>query len=457
MPLAFASPTGRGALAASIVASGMAFLDSSIVTVAAPRISADLGGGLAAMQWVVDGYLLTLGALVLVGGAIGDLLGLRKVFVAGTVGFGVASVLCGIAPTLEALVAARMAQGACAALMVPTSLALLTTVFEGPDRGRAIGAWSGLSGVFTALGPFLGGFLIDTFAIGWRLAFLLNIPLTAAAVWLSLRFIPDLPGTHGSLRALDWPGAVLATVGLGLVVGPLIEGGERAWLLVTLGAVLLVGFLLVERRPADVMLPLDLFRIRSFSVANLVTFVVYGAFSAGLFLVTVYLQVAMGYSALAAGATGLPITLLLLLLSSRVGGLAGRHGPRWFLTVGPLLMALGLWWFSHLLPGSSFLTAVLPGMLVFAIGLVLVVAPVTAAALSAVPTGRSGTASGVNNAVARVGGLIVIAALPAIAGMSDDGRAGFGTAMVLAAGLCATGGIIAAVGFGRDSGPQQMP
>ncbi len=447
MVLAFSSRAGRGALAASIVASGMAFLDSSIVTVAAPHIAADLGGGFARRQWVVDGYLLTLGALVLVGGAMGDLLGKRRVFVAGTLCFGVASVLCGLAPTMPALIGARMAQGACAAFMVPTSLALLNAVFADADRGRAIGAWSGLSGVFTALGPFAGGLLVDTFSFGWRLAFLLNIPLTAAAVWLALKFVPDLPGAGASLRSVDWPSAVVATLGLGLVVGPLIERGPWTLPLVLLGAALLVVFVLLQRRPGPVMMPLDLFGIRSFSVANLVTFVVYGSFTAGLFLVTVYLQVGMGFSAVVAGASGLPITILLMLLSSWMGGLVGRYGPRWFLTVGPVVMGAGLWWLGQLQPGDSLWTTVLPAMVLFAAGLVLVVAPVTTAALGDIGPEQSGTASGINNAVARVAGLIAIAVLPAMAGMGEDGVTGYGRALVLAAAICAAGGLIAAFGF----------
>ena len=447
MALAFSSRQGRGALAASITASGMAFLDSSIVTVAAPHITEELGGGFAGMQWVLDGYLLTLGALVLVGGAMGDLIGKRRVFVVGTVGFGVASVLCGLAPTMPMLIAARMLQGVCAALMVPTSLALLNAVFAGADRGRAIGAWSGLSGVFTALGPFVGGFLVDSFGYGWRLAFLINIPLTGAAVWLALRCIPDLPGTHGSLRALDWPGAIVATLGLALVVGPLIERGPWTAPLVGVGLVLLALFVWLERRPGPVMMPLDLFSIRSFTVANLVTFVVYGALSVSLFLVTVYLQVGMGYSAVAAGASGLPVTILLMLLSSWMGGLVSRFGPRWFLTAGPLVMAVGLAWLGQLQPGSTFWVSVLPAMMIFAAGLVLVVAPVTTAALGDISPERSGTASGINNAVARVAGLLAIAVLPAIAGMGEDGTTGFGKAMLLSAGLCAIGGVVAAIGF----------
>jgi EmrB/QacA subfamily drug resistance transporter len=456
-----ASPAGRKALAASVVGSGIAFLDSTIVTVAAPHISRDLGGGFAGMQWVLDGYLLTLGSLVLVGGALGDLLGKRRVFITGTVGFALASVACGLAPSITLLVVARMVQGACAALLVPTSLALLNAVFAGADRGKAIGAWSGLSGVFTALGPFVGGGLVDAFDSGWRVAFLINVPLAAAAVWLARSGIPDLPGNRTPARLvsqLDLAGAGLATVGLGLVVGPLIEFsalGPVAWLLVAGGLLLLVGFVWLEARrgrtgsPAP-MIPLSMFGIRSFSVANLVTFVVYGALSAGTFLVTVYVQVVMGYSALAAGAAGVPITVLLVLFSSRVGGLVSRYGPRWFLAVGPVIMSAGLVWLSSLRPGSTYWTALLPAMVVFAAGLVLVVAPVTTAALRDIGPAQSGTASGINNAVARVAGLIAIAVLPAAAGIGVGGAGldrGFATAMLISAGLCAAGGVIAAVGF----------
>ncbi len=439
----------------------MAFLDSTIVTVAAPRIEEDLGGGFAGMQWVLDGYLLTLGSLVLVGGALGDLVGKRKVFIAGTVLFAVASALCGLAPTLPALVVARMLQGAAAALLVPTSLALLNAVFAGDDRGRAIGAWSGLSGVFTALGPFVGGALVDAFPFGWRLAFLINLPLAVAAVWLSRAGVPDLPGNRTPaplVTQLDIAGAALATIGLGLIIGPLIEIdqlGLQAWLPIGVGIVLLAAFTVVQVRRTRTgvpppMVPTTLFAVRSFTVANLVTFVVYGALSAGIFLVTVFVQLAMGYSALAAGAAGLPITILLAVFSSRVGGLVSRWGPRWFLTLGPLVMALGLVWLSTLAPGSTYWGSVLPGMLVFAAGLVLVVAPVTTAALRDVRAAQSGAASGVNNAVARVAGLIAIAVLPAAAGIAASGTGleqGFRSSLLMAAGLCAVGGMIAAIGF----------
>ncbi|MEZ5184521.1 MAG: MFS transporter [Candidatus Nanopelagicales bacterium] len=466
MTIALSSTAGRKALAASIVGSGLAFLDGTIVTVAAPHIAEDLGGGFSGMQWALDGYLLTLGSLVLVGGALGDLLGKRRVFVAGTIGFALSSVLCGLAPNIAALVVARMLQGTSAALLVPTSLALLNAVFGKDDRGRAIGAWSGLSGVFTALGPFMGGALVDAFPFGWRLAFLINLPLAAAAIWLAQSAVPDLPGNRGEqplMSQLDLAGAALATLGLGLVVGPLIEIqqlGDATWLLVAAGAVLLGVFVGLQRRRTrsgepPAMLPLTLFRIRSFSVANLVTFVVYGALGAGLFLVTVYVQLSLGYSALAAGAVGLPITVLLAVFSSRVGGLVTRFGPRWFLTVGPLVMAGGLVWLSTLSPGSTYVRAILPAMLVFAAGLVLVVAPVTTAALGDITAGLSGTASGVNNAVARVAALIAIAVLPAAAGFGASGvglEQGYRTSLLIAAAVCAVGGVIAAIGFRTDSG-----
>ena len=455
MSLTLSSGQGRRALSASVVASGMAFLDGTIVTVAAPHITEDLGGGFSGMQWVLDGYLLTLGALVLVGGSLGDLLGKRRVFVFGIVGFAVASAACGLAPSMVALVAARMLQGACAALMVPTSLALLNSEFAGDDRGRAIGAWSGLSGIFTALGPFVGGALVDAFPIGWRLAFLINLPLAALAVWLA-RAVPATPGTRtdaGLLRQLDLVGAGLATLGLGLVVGPLIEInrlGAVAWLLVGIGVLLLVGFVVVERRCPAPMLPLSIFNIRTFTVANLVTFVVYGALSVSTFLLTVYLQIQMGYSALAAGAAGLPITILLALGSARVGALVSRFGPRWFLVAGPVIMAVGLAWLSTLGAGDSYQGKVLPALVIFAVGLVLVVAPVTTAALLDVGPDLSGTASGVNNAVARVAGLIAIAVLPALAGVGVGGAGldpGYARAMLISAVLCGVGALVAGVGF----------
>lgn len=469
MSLTLSSPQGRRALTASIVGSGMAFLDGTIVTVAAPHIAEDVGGGFAGMQWVLDGYLLTLGALVLVGGSLGDLLGKRRVFIAGTAGFAVASLLCALAPTLALLIGARLLQGVAAALLVPTSLALVTSLFAGEDRGRAIGAWSGLSGIFTAVGPFVGGALIDTVPAGWRWAFVINLPLAAVAIHLARTSVPEVAVRHpaGQVMAqLDLLGALLVSLGLALIVGPLIEFrqlGAGAWVLVAVGTVLLIGFVLLERRrtatarPPAIM-PTSLFAIRSFTVANLVTFVVYGALSVGVFLVTVYVQIALGYPALQAGAAGLPITVCLALFSSWIGGLVSRYGPRWFLTAGPLVMAVGLLWLAQIAPGSRYLLDIGPAMVLFALGLVLVVAPVTTAALYEVGPSLSGTASGVNNAVARVAGLLAIAVLPLVGGIStvDDLDAlvsGYQRTLTLAAALCAVGGFIAVVGF-RASRPE---
>lgn len=472
--LAWKSRRGRLALAATILGSGVAFLDGSVVSVALPRIEADLGGGLATLQWVFDGYLLTLGALVLVGGALGDLLGKRRVFIVGTVGFGLASLLCGLAPTANTLIAARMLQGVAAALLVPTSLAILNTVFAGEDRGRAIGAWSGLSGLFTAVGPFLGGVLVESSPSGWRWVFLINVPLVIGAVWLAKVGIPQLAGSRTSApiwSQVDVLGGVLAVVGLGLIVGPLIEvqrlGAFLTTGLVVLGSVVLVLFGLVERRRAITRTPppmvqLSLFRLRTFSVANMLTFVVYGALGGAFFLVTVALQVGMGYSAIAAGAAGIPVTILLALFSSRVGALLPKVGARPLLTFGPLCMSVGIAWLAVMRPGQSYWLGVFPGFVLFAIGLVFVVAPVTATALADVGPALSGAASGVNNAVARIASLVAIILLPLAGGMASSEATsltigvafldGYRTAMLVAAATCAIGGVVAAVGFKRADG-----
>lgn len=459
-PLAYGSRAGRLVLLATVLASGVAFLDATVVTVALPRIGQDLDAGMSALQWVLDGYLLTLGSLVLVGGALGDLLGRRRVFLWGMYGFAATSLLCGIAPDAASLVGARLAQGACAALLAPASLAILSASFAPEDRGRAIGAWSGLSGVATAFGPFVGGWLVDT--ASWRWVFLLNLPLLAAAILVTLRAVPSDQGSGAGmprrelLRRIDLPGAGLTVAGLALVVAPLIEAGQLpVWAVVTgvlAGLLLLAAFVLHERRTPWPMLPPSLFRIRTFSVANVVTLFVYGALSAMSFLLSLALQRGLGWSALAAGAALFPITVVLLLLSPTVGALLPRVGARVLLTAGPLLAAAGLVLLARLDMGDGYVDGVLPGLLVFSLGLVLVVAPVTTTALTDVPADRQGVASGANNAVARVAGLLAIAVLPAVAGLAAAGTMppealvdGFGRAMLVAAGLCALGGAVAAV------------
>lgn len=459
LPLAWGTPAARRTLAATIVATGVAFLDSSVVTVALPAISDDLGGGFATLQWILDGYLLTLGALVLVGGALGDLLGKRRVFLWGIVGFGITSMLCGLAPTAGALVAARLLQGATAALLVPGSLAILSATFAGADRGRAIGTWSGLGGLFTALGPVLGGFLVDAVPWGWRAIFFINPPLLALAWWLTRTGVAELPGSRapGHLaRQLDLAGATLAVAGLALIVYPLIEvhrlRGGVAVALVAAGVLLLGLFVLVEAREPRPMLPPELFRIRTFAVANLVTLVVYGALGAALFLLVVDLQVNLGYSAVVAGLAAIPITVVLALLSSRVGGLVTVVGARVLLVAGPLVMAAALLWLSRAAPGTRFATGILPPMTLFALGLVLVVAPVTTTVLGDIDAARAGVASGVNNAIARIASLLAIAVLPLFGtatGAAPGSDAAFARSMVAAAVLCGLGALVAGVGLPR--------
>jgi EmrB/QacA subfamily drug resistance transporter len=466
------SRRGRIAVAATIVASGVAFLDGSIVNVALPHIDADLGGGFTAAQWIVSGYLLTLGSLVLVGGSLGDLLGKRRVFETGLVVFAISSVLCGLAPSVLVLIIARLLQGVGAALLVPTSLALLSALFTDADRGAAIGAWSGLSGVFTALGPFVGGALVDSSVAGWRWAFLINPPLVVLALVLSRRGIPDLPGmrTDAPLRGqVDVLGGVLITVGLALLVGPLIEivrlGTALTLVIIGAGAVVLTGFVLLEARRERTLAPppllsLQLFKIRSFVVANIVTFVVYGALSVAGFMLSILLQVALDYSALQAGAATVPLTVILAVLSSRVGRLVPTVGPRILLTGGCLVIAVGFTLLSRIDERSSYLSGVLPGVIVFGLGLALVVAPVTTTALADVSGPHAGGASGVNNAVARIAGLAAIAALPLLGGLAGDSLtgspgfvAGYGRTVLAAAALCLIGAAVSWWGFRPRGAP----
>lgn len=460
--LEFGSRQGRLVVAATVLASGVAFLDGTVVTVALPRIGTDLGADLAALQWVLNGYLLTLGALVLVGGALGDLLGRRRVFLIGMWGFAATSLLCAVAWDPAALVGARVLQGVSAALLTPTSLAILSSTFEPSDRGRAIGAWSGLSGIATAIGPFLGGWLVDT--ASWRWVFLLNLPLIAVAVLITRSAVPADTGAGTDLKRaeliarVDLPGAAIAVTGLALIVAPLIEV-ERLPASAVIGAVsagaLMLGlFVSYERHRANPMMPPGLFRIRTFTVANVYTVAVYAALSGMSFLVTLALQWALGYSALAAGAATVPITLVLLAFSAQVGALLPRLGARPLLTAGGVLTAAGLVLLSGIGPTTRYVTGILPGVLVFAAGLVLVVAPVTTTALTDVPLNRQGVASGINNAVARVAGLLAVAALPAAAGLSGASVQtpvalldGVSIALRIAAIICFAGAVIAWVGL----------
>jgi EmrB/QacA subfamily drug resistance transporter len=431
---------GRWVLLATVLGSGVAFLDGTIVNVALPSIAEDLDASLSDLQWVLDAYLVTLTALVLLGGSLGDRFGRRRVFLFGLAGFTAASMLCGLAPNVEVLIAARAAQGVGAALLVPGSLAIISAVFDPADRARAVGAWSGLGGVASAVGPFLGGWLIDS--VSWRLAFFVNLPFAAAVAFAS-RHVPETR-SHTAER-LDLQGAVAASAGLALLTYGLIEDATIA----TVGGVaLLAGFLLVEARSRHPMMPLAVFRNRQFSGANATTLAVYAALGGAFFLLVVELQVVLGYSALEAGSALLPVTLLMLALSARAGALAQRIGPRLPMAIGPLGVAAGLMLWTRVDAGSTYVGSVLPGAIAFGLGLSLTVAPLTATIMAAAEDEHLGVASGINNAVARLAGLLAVALLPSIVGLDTSGAAaaldsGVDDAMVVAAALAVAGGVIA--------------
>ena len=440
---------GRWVVAAAVLGSGVAFLDGTVVNAALPAISRDLHANLGDLQWVLTGYLLTLGSLLVLGGSLGDRYGRRKIFMIGLVAFAATSLLCAIAPDTGTLIAARCAQGVAAALLVPNSLAMVSASFATDDRGRAIGAWSGLGGIATALGPFLGGYLIDS--VSWRWVFVINLPLSAIAVGIALRHVPESRDEHAAAH-LDIVGSALLTVGLAGLVYALIEGPGGDWTVATVaigivGVLALGAFLLVESRIANPMVPLEVFKSEQFSGANAVTFAVYAALGAVTFLLVVHLQTDLGYSALEAGAALLPITACMLLLSARAGALAQRIGPRWPMTIGPLIVAVGMALLGRVDPGTTYWETVFPAMLVLGLGLAVTVAPLTATVLGAVEDSHAGIASAINNSVARIAGLLAVAVLPAAAGLTAaqglDLDAGFAKAMYIAAVLAAVGGVLA--------------
>ncbi|MEU5770243.1 MFS transporter [Streptomyces asoensis] len=472
-----ASPRGRWILLTTVLGSSMAMLDSTVVNVALPRIGRDLDADLAVLQWTVNAYLLTLAGLILLGGSLGDHYGRRKVFVIGVVWFAAASLLCGLAPNAGVLIAARALQGVGGALLTPGSLALIQASFHHDDRGRAVGLWSGFGGIGAAVGPFLGGWLVD--GPGWRWVFLLNVPLAVVCVPVALRHVPesdgrpvragaaaDAAGTSAGVAAgagvgkgrrhapFDVLGAFLGALALALVTYALIEapGGSAGVVSGAAVAGLAAGaaFVVVERRSPDPMLPLDIFASRQFTAVNLVTLCVYAAFGGFFFLSAVQLQVVVGWSALGAGTALLPTTVLMLLLSARSGELAEHIGPRIPLTVGPLLCAAGMLLMLRVGPGASYAADVLPAVLVLGCGMVTLVAPLTATVLASVDVARAGVASGVNNAAARAAGLVAVAALPLLTGMSAEAyrSAGafdeaFGRAMVLCAAVLVVGAVLA--------------
>lgn len=453
MPLRLETATGKWVVAATVLGSSMVFLDGTVVNVALPAIGRDLDAGISELQWVLNGYLLSLAALILLGGSLGDRFGRRRIFTIGAVWFTAASVLCGLAPSSEALVAGRVLLGVGGALLAPGSLAILEAGFVVEDRSRAIGIWSGLAGVSTAIGPPLGGWLIEV--LSWRAVFFLNIPLGILVVLLTLRHVPETRD-ESLTGPLDYLGAGLAVVALAGISWALIEGpaqGFGARPVVVAFAAGVIGsalFILRERRAPEPMLPLELFRSRTFSAANLITFIVYGAFGGSLVLLVVLLQTALGYSALVAGLATLPVTILMLLFSARSGAVAQRIGPRLPLTLGPLVLAASLFAMRALDAQSRYVTGVLPCVVLLAIGLVIVVAPVTATTLASAPDERAGVASAVSNAVSRTGQLFAIALLPAIGGLTGDEYedpaaivSAFHTAVLASAALCVIGAALA--------------
>ncbi|MFI2075331.1 MULTISPECIES: MFS transporter [Streptomyces] len=455
------TPVGRWVVLTAVLGSGMAMLDSTVVNVALPHIGKDLDADLGALQWTVNAYMLTLAGLILLGGSLGDRYGRRRVFVTGTVWFALASLLCGLAPDAGILIAARALQGVGGALLTPGSLALIQAVFHPDDRAGAVGAWSGLGGVASAVGPFVGGWLVD--GPGWRWVFLINLPLAAVCVPVALKHVPETrdPSAHGRFDVL---GAALGALALAAVTYALIaapDKGASPWVIVpgVAGVLLGVAFVYVERRRANPMLPLEIFRVRQFSAINVVTVFVYAAFSGFFFLSVLQLQVVLGWSALEAGTALLPTTVLMLMLSARSGRVAQRVGARLPLTVGPLLCAAGLLLMTRVGAGARYWTDVLPALVVLGLGMVVLVAPLTATVLASVDVARAGLASGINNAAARAAGLIAVAALPLAAGMGPDVyrdpaafSAAFDRAMLLCAGALLVG---AALAWGTVRAPER--
>jgi EmrB/QacA subfamily drug resistance transporter len=445
-----ASAAGRWVLAVAVLGESMILLEATVVNVALPTIGRDLGAGVAGLQWTLNGYVLTLAALVLVGGSLSDIYGRRRIFILGTVVFVAASALCAAAPTIELLVVARFVQGIGGALLTPGSLAIIDAVFHPDDRTRAIGAWAGLGAVAGAIGPSVGGYLTD--AVSWRAVFLINIPLGAFVVVAAVRHVPE---TRDPTRAgLDLRGAALATLAIAGVCFALIEasGGLTPAVIAALAICLAAaaGFVAVERRARHPMLPLELFRSRQFASANLLALVTYAALGGVIFLFVAFLQVTLGYTALQAGAATLPLTLLLLTLSTPSGAIAQRIGPRIPLTIGAVLAGAGLLLMARIHPGDRYLPGVLPSLIVFGVGLAALITPITATVLASVDAQHSGIASAVNNALSRLGQMIAVAALPLAAGLSGSAfenpasmAAGFPVAMTVAAGASFAAALLA--------------
>lgn len=440
----------RLVLAIAVLASFVSFLDGTIVNVALPAIMRELGGGLATQQWVVDAYLVTLGALILVAGSLSDVYGRLLVLRVGVIGFGVASVAIAAAPNPEVLIVARAVQGIAGALLVPSSLALITSTFRGPAQARAIGIWTAMTTGAMVAGPLIGGLFVDF--LSWRFAFLINV-LPIAAVLVLLRMLGHENVRHPDAR-VDWLGAGLCTLGLGGPVYALIEQPNLGWghpaiyLTLGLGVLAFAGFLVRQRLASAPMMPLSLFRVRNFWTGNVATAFIYGALSLNGFILSVYLQQGAGLRATYAGLAFLPSTIIMIVFSSRVGALAGKYGSRLFMTIGPIIMGAGSLLLLTVSKDFSYWWQVLPYVLVFGVGLTLTVSPLTSAILGSIDTARSGIASAVNNAVSRVAGLLVIAMLATILGGQLD-LPGFHRGVVVTTVMMVVGGLVSYAGIRR--------
>ena len=450
-PVSLSPRAARFTLLATILGSSMVFVDASVVNVALPAIQRDLGGGLATQQWIADAYLLTLGSLILVGGSLGDIFGEVRVFTLGVIAFGAASVLCAVAPDATSLIVFRGLQGVSGALLTPASLAVITSTFSGHERGAAIGSWTAWTGISFVIGPLLGGWLIGVST--WRLIFVLNVPLACATLALVLTQLPRTISGKTGIR-IDVAGAALCAAGLGTLVFGFIEQPRLGWTdpavpgSLAAGAVFLAAFVLYELRADMPMLPLRLFARRNFSVTNLETFAVYGGLSAWSFFLTLFLQQVAGYSPFRSGLATLPLTIVMFFLSRYVGRLSMRIGPRLFMGAGPLLAGAATLSIVRLPARLDYWTDLLPALLVFSLGLAMTVAPLTTTVLNDAGPGDAGIASGVNNAVARVAGLIAIAAVGIAASSGANlSTQGFHRAVLIVAGLLAAGGAIGAAGI----------